>query len=125
VWVIGADESVTGPYTADGVFGDGEFWTDVVLGDSITVVFEPAPADTSGVIPFRIEELSHRFRKSSAVKAGERPAAASCALDVTCRPEYAEPASAVALMIFESGGKSYECSGALISSAAQPAVPFS
>ena len=130
VWVHGTSgdgaEVTSGPYTGDGPFGDGQFWSDVVSGDSITIAYQPAPDDSSVSIPFAVSEVSHRFRKGSA-QAGEgasNSAAATCSVDVSCHPEFAEPASAVALMIFESGGKSYECSGALIGSASQPALPF-
>jgi len=125
VWVLGT--TTAGPYTADGPFGDGEFWSDLVSGDSVVVAYEPEGHHASEVVPFTAVELSHRFRKAAAVKAAEdgtKTAAAECTLDVTCRPEYSDPASAVALMIFESEGESYECTGALIASASQPAVPL-
>ncbi len=141
VWLLGTQtggDSVTvGPYTADGPFGDGEFWSDMVPGDSLIVAYEPAAgASSSEAIPFSITEVSHRF-----VNAGAKPAAparaaaaeetdapltaaASCTLDAACYPQYREPASAVALMVFESDGGTYECTGSLIGSAAQPALPF-
>ena len=123
VWVLG-DETAAGPYTGDGPFGDGEFWSDIVSGDSIVIAWEPAQGDTSEAAPFTPRELSHRFRSAARKDTVAKAAAATCAVDVTCKPEYAEPASAVALIIFESGNESYECSGALISSASQPALPF-
>ena len=125
VWVLG--DSTVGPYTGDGPFGDGEFWSDIVTGQSVVIAYEPAADSTGDAVPFVAAEVSHRFRKAAVVKAEEekyQATAASCTVDVTCKPEYAEPASAVALMIFESGGESYECTGALIASSTQPAVPF-
>lgn len=122
VWVLGT--TTVGPYTADGPFGDGEFWSDIVSGDSLVIAYEPAADAADTPVPFVAAEVSHRIRKLTATDDATRTAAASCAVDVTCKPEYAEPASAVALMIFESGDESYDCTGALIASASQPATPF-
>ncbi len=70
--------------------------------------------------------MAHRIKKLDIKAAADvaPSAAASCNLDVTCYPEYNDPASAVALMIFESGRSSYECTGSLINSSSQPALPF-
>lgn len=132
VWLFGPDGDASnlsaGPYTGDGPYGDGTFWTDIVLTDSVIVAYEPA-GDGGDAIPFKIADVSHRFAR--AVKAAVKTdtttpvaAAASCTVDSTCHPEYSEPASAVALMLFESGGSTYQCTGSLINSASQPAVPF-
>lgn len=139
VWLFGPESDGTtavGPYTGDGPFGDGTFWSDLTPGDTVTIAYQPDPGAVGDEVPFHVAEVSHRFGasvpQSSALSAGDpgevsaKPAvsAASCAVDATCYAAYREPASAVALMIFESEGKSYNCSGSLISSAADPAVPF-
>ena len=132
VWLIGTDsdgaEVTAGPYSNDGPMGDGEFWSDMLPGESMTLVYEPGDGATADAVPFRPADLSHRFPVKKAAKTADDPAAqstaASCAVDVTCHPEYSDAASAVALMIFESDGGTYECTGSLISSASQPALPF-
>lgn len=124
VWLFAGDESTAvGPYTGDGVHSDGDFWTDLVQGDSVTIVYEDGASDD---VPFKVAALSHRFAVRAATAADDTPqaSAATCAVDVNCHPEYSDAASAVALMIFESDGSSYECTGSLINSAAQPARPF-
>jgi hypothetical protein len=127
VWVLGTE--TIGPYTGDGPFGDGTFWTDMVTGDSLIIAYEP-DASAGETTPFRPVEVSHRVARATAksatadVTVQPLAAAASCSLDVSCYPKYTEPASAVALMIFESGGATYECTGSLISSASQPALPY-
>jgi lysyl endopeptidase len=129
---VGTDSATAGPYTGDGLFGDGEFWTDMVAGESLIIAYEPAEpaADTT---PFHPVEISHRLpiraEKSSVAGAGDvttvpLAAAASCSLDVSCYPQYSDAASAVALMIFESAGATYQCTGSLISSDSSPALPF-
>lgn len=132
IWLLGSGSTETiGPYTGDGVFNDGSFWSDLTAGDTLTIAYEPDPTDASSTIPFRIEELSHRYGATASARlAADEPvavraaAAATCAVDVTCHPNYSDPASAVALMLFESGGKSYQCSGALINSATDPVLPY-
>ena len=132
LFATGAGNAFAGPYSGDGIFGDGEFWSDLVPGDALIIAYEPAePARDS--IPFRPVEVSHRLtdpaQKLSAPAGGEvtavpLAAAASCSLDVSCYPQYGEAASAVALMIFESGGETYECTGSLVSSNSSPALPY-
>lgn len=135
VWLLGTDENgapiSVGPYTGDGLFGDGEFWTDILPGDGVIIAYEPSADALGDQLPFRPMQISHRVRPATPQAArtsgkldSERLAkAASCAVDVTCYPEYKSPASAVALMVFESDGGTYQCTGSLVSSA-QPARPL-
>jgi hypothetical protein len=132
VWLLGTGSDgsalTAGPYSNDGPLGDGEFWSDMLSGDSLTLLYEPVDGPATTDVPFRPADLSHRFAMAKSANATDEPiarsAAASCAVDVTCHPEYTDAASAVALMIFESEGGTYECTGSLISSASQPALPF-
>ena len=125
VWVLDAQgATAAGPYTGGGPFGDGAFWADLVTGASLTVAYEPADP-TATEVPFGLKELSHRFAATKAAGTSVKlAAAATCALDVACYPEYSGPASAVALMYFESDGGSYQCSGSLVTSRSSPAVPL-
>lgn len=52
------DGAVAGPYTANGPLGDGDFWSDVVFGESVVIEYEPETG-TSQSLPFLIEEISH------------------------------------------------------------------
>jgi lysyl endopeptidase len=132
VVLLGSDDTVVaGPYTDNGPLGSGSFWTDVVAGDSVMIAYE-APDDATGSdIPFRPTAVSHLFATAAAVPTADGggtstrlAAAASCALDVACYPQYNQPASAVAMMMFESDGQAYRCTGSLVSSRAQPAQPL-
>jgi V8-like Glu-specific endopeptidase len=126
VWLLGPDDAATttGPYSKDGLLGDGEFWSDLVEGDSLTVLYEPADDSAVDTVPFWPSEIAHRFPSMIAKASSTQSAAASCNVDVTCHPEYADAASAVALMVFESNDGTYECTGSLVSSASKPALPF-
>lgn len=50
-----------GPYTQDGYNRDGDFWSDTVFADAVTVEFRPA-SGREIPIPFKIKEISHLFR---------------------------------------------------------------
>ena len=45
---------VSGPYTGRGVFGDGDFWSEVLYGETVVIEYEP-----SGSGSFQVPEISH------------------------------------------------------------------
>ena len=59
LWLYSADEQTVGPYTGSGLYGDGDFWSDIVSGDSLTIEYLPDPAATEEAVPFQIVEISH------------------------------------------------------------------
>ncbi|MEZ5403420.1 MAG: PPC domain-containing protein [Bryobacteraceae bacterium] len=138
VWVhdgSGADAEIHGPYTDRGLYGDGDFWSDVVLSSRVVVEYQPAPGTAvvnASEPPFRIAAVSHLFgdsplfqgplaaMASPAVKA----AAAPCHLDVTCFPEWANTARSVAHIVFEEDGNSFVCSGTVMNSRPENNIPY-
>jgi len=122
-----------GPYSSDGVHGDGEFWTNAALGEAVLIEYQTNSRSRS--LPFRISEISHftdlpvQLPKPSPEmtlgKAGEsRAAALSCNIDVNCRPEYAELARAVARISFETGGGGALCSGTVLNTRNSSFIPY-
>ena len=59
LWLYSADGQVAGPYTGSGLYGDGNFWSGIVSGDSLTIEYLPDPAATQETVPFQIVEISH------------------------------------------------------------------
>jgi len=62
VWVHAGrrhQPQVFGPYTGRGIHGDGEFWSDVLLGETVVIEYEPQASGT-----FRIAEISHLWDRS-------------------------------------------------------------
>ena len=59
LWLYSADGQTVGPYTGSGLYGDGNFWSDIVSGDSLTIEYLPDPATTEEAVPFQIVEISH------------------------------------------------------------------
>ena len=131
VWIHGADGQVAGPYGGKGMYGDGDFWSDVVFGAGATIEYQPDPAKTASppaeAVPFRLAAVSHIQGGPGLIGYGGLPAqtakaasslpeknVAACHLDVSCYSDYAEEATAVARIQYEKDGAGYVCSGALL-----------
>jgi hypothetical protein len=63
VWIYRDDASseIDGPYSAGGPYGNGDFWSGTIAGDSAVVEFAPvSPAGGAGAaVPFRIRQIAH------------------------------------------------------------------
>ena len=59
LWVHSEDGQSVGPYSGTGQYGDGDFWSGIVFGDSLTIEYLPEPAAAGEAVPFRIVEISH------------------------------------------------------------------
>ena len=59
LWLYSASGQVVGPYTGSGLYGDGDFWSGIVFGDSLTIEYLPDEASTKEAVPFQIVEISH------------------------------------------------------------------
>src|SRR5581483_1371837 len=130
LWVYGGDGQAQGPYTAAGMFGNGEFWTGTVWGDTAVIEYQPANAGDRS-LAFQIRSIAHRAapRPGSSARRGGAPAlladsqpwvdpAAGCNIDVSCYSDWADAAKSVSEIIFETeeDGVQYEaaCSASLV-----------
>ena len=59
LWLHSEGGQVVGPYSGSGLYGDGDFWSDIVFGDSLTIEYLPAAAPTEEAVPFQIVAISH------------------------------------------------------------------
>ena len=59
LWLYSADGQALPPYTGSGLYADGNFWSDIFFGDSLTIEYLPDPAATEEAVPFQIVEISH------------------------------------------------------------------
>ena len=60
VWLHTANGQIAGPYNGKGISGDGDFWSDVVFGDSAVIEYQPGwTAVAQDAAPFRIAAVSH------------------------------------------------------------------
>ena len=60
VWVH-SDDSTDGPYIGRGPYGNGEFWSGTVGGESVVVEYEVALGGRAGgAPPFQIRRVAHQ-----------------------------------------------------------------
>jgi hypothetical protein len=120
----GKESEIMGPYSGDGPFGDGEFWTDFVLSENGVLEFQPDVAPQSRIEPppFEIVEISHLLPE--ALAAGNVHQAANCHLDVTCYQQWATTAKSVGHIVFEKKGGVYVCSGTLLATQRPSGIPY-
>ena len=63
LWIYADNDRMFGPYSGQGPYGDGEFWSSITLGSSVCIEFQPAieSASTRRVLslPFRIARIGH------------------------------------------------------------------
>lgn len=62
LWIRTEQDRVLGPYTDRGPYGNGEFWSPLVRGDSVEIEYQPhSGPNTTGrlYLPFRISEVGH------------------------------------------------------------------
>ena len=132
--VPGTDHWV-GPYGDRGLHGDGEFWSESVFAEAVTVAYFPRSGTRpAGRLPFVIPEISHVvagipghgfdpelkppvLTPRMAVVPGLEPRrAAACLVDVSCDPSWSErwPNPAIALLIIEKARGTFQCTGTAV-----------
>ncbi|MDP1660648.1 MAG: hypothetical protein Q8L55_01930, partial [Phycisphaerales bacterium] len=128
---------IAGPYTGQGGVDRDDVYTPVIFGDRVRIeLYMPAGAPV-GQLPFDADNIQHLFRNpldsltgggnTGAGAVGEpdiTPTVGNCHNDVTCYPTWANPAKAVGLYIFSSGGGTGQCTGQLIATTAQDLTPY-
>ncbi len=78
VWIHAADGQVAGPYSGRGMYGDGDFWSGIVFGESATIEYLPDPATPPAeAVPFRIAAVSHIWGGPGRAGGGSPPAQAA------------------------------------------------
>ena len=59
LWLHSASGQIVGPYTGSGLYGDGDFWSGIVFGDSLTIEYLPDGPSAGEAVPFQIVAISH------------------------------------------------------------------
>lgn len=140
VWVHASDGQIAGPYRGTGLFTNGEFWSDVIFGEELTIEYQPADARAAlADPPFEVREVSHIWRdprewggapspdrlrrlvpgakaiaRTGSLDRANQQVEAACHLDVTCSPDWAQTARGVGMILFERDGATRVCSGSLL-----------
>jgi hypothetical protein len=129
VWVH-SGSTIDGPYTARGPWGNGEFWSGTVQGDSAVIEYEAAGGMNSGGLvnnapPFHVHRIAHEALNPQTpggaiplVYQTQPDPAALCNLDVNCYKDWLVTKKSVAHIQFEetSGPEqgTFLCSGSLV-----------
>ena len=134
-------------YSGKGIFEDGDFWSEMVLVDTVIVEYQSEASDeTGGRPPFRIEELSHVLPKLFAPSiagpvglpshshsadslksslADGLPDPESCNFDVACASEQWRMMShAVALYVLQEDDYLVFCTGTLMNNIQKSFRPY-
>jgi hypothetical protein len=126
VWVHDGTHSA-GPYTGNGLFDDGHFWTDSIASDSLTIEYQPGGefAD-SNQLPFEIANVSHQAIASPLDDDATqtKDPADLCHLDPNCYADWKPAMSMVGELMFEDGGYTYFCSGTLVATRDNSLKPY-
>jgi len=103
VWIHSEDGQVVGPYSGTGLFAAGDFWSDLVFGQSLTIEYQPGPGEPAGLsVPFEVREIGHIWRDPQSLSLAQ-PAPRSPARDLQ---EYrGDPSSAESRSL--EGGSSH------------------
>src|SRR5579872_5694578 len=126
VWVH-TTQSVDGPYTERGPYGNGEFWSGTVQGESLVIEYQPGTSGTRAV-PFHVHRIAHQeFRAEDAAPLVQDPAA-SCNLDVNCYSDWPSSRKSVSQIQFEEtqGPEqgTFLCSGSLVGTRDNSFTPY-
>jgi hypothetical protein len=85
VWIhdtANPPKQVFGPYSALGVHGNGDLWTEAVFADSVELEYQPgSQGQSSGLPPFQIAEIAHLYRFGGREAPANGSAASGAAAD--------------------------------------------
>jgi hypothetical protein len=124
VWVHDGDR-VAGPYTGEGIYGDGHFWSASMFSSSAIIEYEPAPdAPLELQPPFEIRSITHQTRTLLDTTAGTKDPADYCELDANCYTDWRGTTSTVGLISFVDNGDEFLCSGSLVSTRDNSFKPY-
>jgi lysyl endopeptidase len=106
---------VTAPISAERVSAQRELWAQTVFAEKVVLECQVPPKADTVAVSFAVTGLSHLYRLPAMV-AKDLYDAGPCHNDVTCYPEWAQAAAAVAQLMFVDTGITYLCTGCLLNS---------
>ncbi len=125
----GAASGRVGPYSARGPQEDGDFWTDIVPSEAVTIEYVTRAGGRTpvGPPPFRVKDVAHLVRplvpSSKGLRFPGQPSPvgsvprsiAACHLDASCHPAWEDrDYPAVALVLISNASGVGTCTGSLI-----------
>jgi hypothetical protein len=132
VWVHNGQSNklrVLGPFTRDGVFHDGDFWTSFIFGESLVIEYEAPGATKAETLPFDVEGITHLWEflgKKS--RLAPKDIDTSCELDATCYANNSDVATAistVAMIVIPAGQNMVSvCTGTMLNDRNATDTPY-
>src|SRR4030095_13947195 len=123
VYVYGpaVDSIVSGPYTDNGPWSNGEFWSATIPGDTAIIELYTKSGETGK--GFEIFEVSHIFPELGGPLLLDQPDVPPlpCELDASCFGDAEK--NAVARILFNDNGARV-CTGTLLNDCAQDRIPY-
>jgi hypothetical protein len=123
IYSAGNRDEVYGPYDGRGPFGDGEFWTPPVEGESVIIEYVAPRAATDMQLPFRVTQVNHTYLNPKEISSSVQPLAAG-ACNLSIPPEWSTVARSVGRLQFVSGSGEYVCTGTLLNSLNNDLTPY-
>ena len=122
VYVYGGapDSIVFGPFTNKGPWGDGEFWSGTVDGDTAVIEFYTKTAENGKA--FEVFEVSHIFTELDWRLRSDQPDTLNCERDASCNR--VRENNAVARIEFIDAEGPSVCTGTLLNDTAQDQCPY-
>jgi len=128
VWLYGDEWSgpQIGPYRGGGPYRNGNFWSEFVFTETVTIEYVPDdPATASEQVPFRVRSVAHivdkgfpgpgRRSKARGVQPVQPRYLAGCHLDVSCYPDLeSRDQPGVAMIYITKEDQTGVCTGFLI-----------
>jgi len=102
---------VVGPYTEASLYDTAELWTETIFASSVTLECNFPTLDAGRKIQFEIDEIVHQFVD---IQRMMRRKVGTCHKDVTCYPDWATQARAVAGMGTVGEAGELWCTGCLL-----------
>lgn len=135
VWVHNGAQNnpqVAGPFTQDGAYRDGDFFTNFIFGDTLVVEYESR--DGSETLPFEIEGITHLWEFMGAMSdAAKQAVDTSCMLDAMCYANNKDVSDALPTVVFlvipagkDAQGNSLiaGCTGTMVNDRNNTGTPF-
>jgi hypothetical protein len=121
VYVYGPapDSIVFGPFTNDGPWGTGEFWSGTLAGDTAVIEFHTTTGASEKA--FEIFEVSHIFSELSGQLQSYQSNVLSCEVDASCYGDAEK--YAVGRILFNDNGW-IVCTGTLLNNSRQDRTPY-
>jgi len=122
VYVYGpaSDSIVCGPFTRKGPWGDGEFWSGTIDGDTAIIEFYTRTPEEKRN-PFQIFKISHIFSSQEWQALTSEPEVLACERDARCYGDLEK--NAVGRILFNDDGV-YVCTGTLLNDRRQNHIPY-